>query len=197
MARPVTITNEQILDAARAVFLREGFSAPTAEIARAADVSEGILFKRFGSKDDLFHAALKIPRLDLAVTLQPLVGHDDIKANLEVAALELVAFFRELMPTVMTLWRRHAPNMKALWQGQEDPQPLRTLRELADYIEAEMAMGRMAKADPWVLARVLVGSTHHYVFLDQVGLQTVATPEAFAHDLVRTLWRGVAPSEDS
>ena len=197
MARPVTISNEQILDAAREVFLREGFTASTAVIARAAEVSEGMLFKRFGSKDDLFHAALKIPRLDLATTLEARIGQGDVRANLELAALELVSFFRELMPTVMTLWRRHAPNMKDLWQGQDDPQPLRTLRELAGYIEAEMALNRMTPSDPWVLARVLVGSTHHYVFMDQVGLQSPMEPEAFARNLVETLWRGVAPSEDS
>ena len=101
------------------------------------------------------------------------------------------------MPTVMTLWRKHAPNMKDLWQGQSDPQPLRLLRELATYIEAEMRLGRIRSADPRVLARMLVGSTHHYVFLNQVGLQAQLPADAFARDLVETLWRGIAPSEDS
>ena len=197
MARPVSISNEQILEAARSVFLREGFTASTSAIARAADVSEGILFKRFGSKDDLFHAALRIPRIDLAGQLDGVVGQGDVRANLEAAALQLIGFFQELMPTVMTLWRKHAPDMKALWQGQDDPQPLRILRDLARYIEAEVRLGRMAAVDPWVLARTLVGSTHHYVFLDQVGLQTPISREAFARDLVHTLWRGIAPSEDS
>ncbi len=197
MARPVSISNDRILEAAREVFLREGYGASTSVIARAADVSEGSLFKRFGSKDDLFHAALKIPRLDLAALLQARVGTGDVRTNLEVAALSLMAFFQRLMPTVMTLWRKHAPDMKALWRGQEDPQPLRILRDLAEYIEAEVKLGRMGPADPWVLARVLVGSTHHYAFLDQVGLQEPTPPEDYARRLVNTLWRGVAPSEDS
>ena len=197
MARPVSISNEQLLEAAREIFLREGYGASTSAIARAAGVSEGSLFKRFGSKDDLFHAALQIPRLDLAASLQPRVGTGEVRTHLEYAALQLMAFFRELMPTVMTLWRKHAPNMKALWQGQEDPQPLRTLRDIVHYIEAERALGRVNPGDPWVLARMLVGSTHHYAFLDQVGLGAAMSPEAYARQLVDTLWRGVAPSEES
>jgi hypothetical protein len=42
MARPVTISDEQILDAARAVFTEKGPRATTAEIAERAGVSEGI-----------------------------------------------------------------------------------------------------------------------------------------------------------
>ena len=196
MARPKTISNAQILEAARDVFLREGFSASTSAIARAAQVSEGSLFKRFGSKEDLFHAALEIPRLDLAESLEGRVGHGAVRGNLEWVAQRLLAFFDELMPTVMTLWRKHAPDMKALWKGQDAPQPVRILRDLVRYIEAEVRLGRIGPVEPAVLARVLVGSTHHYAFLCQLGLQVPMAPEAYARQLVATLWRGIAPSED-
>ena len=58
MARPVTISDEQILDAARAVFTEKGPRATTAEIAERAGVSEGILFKRFGNKAGLHRVAM-------------------------------------------------------------------------------------------------------------------------------------------
>lgn len=195
MARPVSISNDQILEAARNVFLREGFGASTSAIARAAGVSEGSLFKRFGSKDDLFHAALKIPRVDLKSVLDGRVGQGDVRDTLRRVAVRLLEFFEELMPTVMTLWRRHAPDMKALWRSQEDPQPLRILRDLAGYIEAEVKLGRMAPVDAGLMARIMVGSTHHYVFLGQVGLEVPMNREAYAHHLVEMLWRGVAPAE--
>ena len=57
MPRPRTITDEQIVEAARAAFLEQGFSATTAEIARRAGISEGTLFKRFATKEDLFEEA--------------------------------------------------------------------------------------------------------------------------------------------
>jgi AcrR family transcriptional regulator len=50
MARPSTIFNQQILDAARAEFLAHGFTkASTVDIARRAGVSEGSIFNRFST----------------------------------------------------------------------------------------------------------------------------------------------------
>ena len=50
MSRPVHIQHRQILEAARKVFLRRGYSVSTRLVARAAGVSEGSLFKRFKDK---------------------------------------------------------------------------------------------------------------------------------------------------
>jgi AcrR family transcriptional regulator len=45
MARIPKITNEQILEAAREVFLEKGFSGSTLEIAARSGVSEASIFK--------------------------------------------------------------------------------------------------------------------------------------------------------
>lgn len=66
MARSRSITDEQILEAARAVFLEDGFSASTLEIARRAGISEASIFKRFSTKENLF--------LQLLASLQHLIG---------------------------------------------------------------------------------------------------------------------------
>ena len=51
---------DNILDAARTVFGRRGYhAASTAEIAAAAGCSEPMLYKHFGSKQDLFVATLQ------------------------------------------------------------------------------------------------------------------------------------------
>jgi AcrR family transcriptional regulator len=58
MARRPSIRDEDILEAAREIFLAKGIRATTAEVAERARVSEGILFHRFKSKEGLFRAAL-------------------------------------------------------------------------------------------------------------------------------------------
>ena len=58
MARPVSIQNEAILEAARRVFMQHGYGASCARLARAAGVSEGSLFKHFKTKAALFMAAM-------------------------------------------------------------------------------------------------------------------------------------------
>ena len=71
MARPRSIDDSVILDAAREVFLELGFAGTTAEIARRAGVSEGSLFNRFGNKKQLFRAAIA-PRIEDAVWIADL-----------------------------------------------------------------------------------------------------------------------------
>ena len=84
VARPKSITNEQILGAAQDAFLESGLAATTADIARRAGISEGTIFKRFGSKDDLFLAAMGLEQEPPWVaTLDELVGNGDLRCNLE------------------------------------------------------------------------------------------------------------------
>lgn len=54
--------SEQILDAARRVFLDNGFAgARTKEIAAEAGVNEALIYRHFSSKEDLFEAAIVAP----------------------------------------------------------------------------------------------------------------------------------------
>nr|MDT0522477.1 helix-turn-helix domain-containing protein [Streptomyces sp. DSM 41633] len=53
---------EQIIDAARRVFEQTGFEgARTRDLAAAAGVNEALLYRHFGSKEDLFEAAVATP----------------------------------------------------------------------------------------------------------------------------------------
>lgn len=51
---------EQIIQAALAVFIEKGFSGTTtAELAKAAGISEVTLFRHFNSKQEIFHAGVE------------------------------------------------------------------------------------------------------------------------------------------
>ncbi len=51
---------EQIIQAALAVFIEKGFSGTTtAELAKAAGISEVTLFRHFSSKQEIFHAGVE------------------------------------------------------------------------------------------------------------------------------------------
>ncbi len=52
--RPITLTDDDLLDAARAVFLARGVDATTTEIARRARISESVIFHRYKTKEALF-----------------------------------------------------------------------------------------------------------------------------------------------
>ncbi|MFT3772087.1 MAG: helix-turn-helix domain-containing protein [Minicystis sp.] len=159
MARPVSIKDETIIAAARAVFLERGIQATTAEVAERAGVSEGSVFKRFKSKVDLFRAAMddQLHEPDWVRELPGRVGKGDVRANLEAVGLEMIGFFRDLMPLLMMSWSNPAPNGLPCTIAGPNPPPVRALRSLAGYVEAEMRAGRIRAQEPEIVARAFLG----------------------------------------
>lgn len=192
MSRPISVNTEKIIDAARVTFLEKGYQdATTATIAERAGVSEGSLFKRFKGKAELFCAAMELPPLDIVKTLPALVGTGDPKENLRGLALEFVGFFEQLLPKVMMGWshRRVMP-----WPPPTDAPPVVVLKALGAYFAAEMARGRVRRADPEITARLFVGSLWNYCFVQIISDDVLPMPkELYVRGLVEQLWHGMAP----
>lgn len=197
MARPVSIDEETLLSAAREVFLAKGITATTAEVAERAGVSEGTLFHRFGSKQALFSAAMR-PNPDGVfekLRLAERVGHGDLTESLSEVALELVTFLRGIMPCIMMLWSNRGESGLPSELEAPNPPPIRVIRELSRYFEAEMRAGRMRRVDPEILARAFVGGLMQYVFIETLGAVHGELPlpaEMYTRGLVDVLMKGVA-----
>jgi AcrR family transcriptional regulator len=200
MARPVSISDETILDAARQVFLERGIQATTAEVAERASVSEGSIFKRFKSKIGLFRAAMG-EQLDEPSWLKQLphrVGrHEDLREGLFELGMEIVDFFRELMPLVMMNWSNPGADGLPAIASEPDPPPLRALKSMTAFFEAEMRAGRLRRHDPEIIARTFVGGLNHFVFMDVVfrGREELPLAQAtYVRGLVNLLWKGIDPT---
>jgi len=61
MSRPRSIADQELLSAARKIFLRKGVHAPVSAVARELDVSVAALFFRMKSKEQLLARALLPP----------------------------------------------------------------------------------------------------------------------------------------
>ncbi len=198
MSRPATITTEQILNAARVVFLEKGIQATTAEVARRAGIAEGSIFKHFRTKHELFLRAME-PALQDADFLRELpqrVGSGDIREQLLEFSAGMLEFFRRMMPLLMMSWSNRdcglPPHLAA-----PDPPPIRTLRRITAYLAAEMQLGRLRPVDPEVLARMLLGSVQNYAFFELLLKAHDRTPmpaDVYLRGLVDVLWDGAAPS---
>ena len=198
MPRPSTIKDEQILDAARAVFLEKGISATTAQVARKAKIAEGSIFNRFPTKRELFQAAMQ-PQMDdpdFIRLLERRVGRGDLRRTWRDAGAEAIDFFRRVMPLMMMSWsnRDGGPFPKVL--STPDPPPLKGLRRVAAVLDKEMRARRLKRRDPQVLARVFVGSLQNYVFFELLmkanGLDVIPT-DRYLIELIDLLWNGAAP----
>ena len=203
MSQSLRVSNEQILSAAREVFLERGMRATTAEAAMRAGVSEALIFKRFGSKRALFERAMGGPEsfgeADWLVGLEDRIGTGDVRTHLEQLAGCGIEFFLRLMPLVLMSWSHLDGHAVAATRVEESPQ-FHARRRVEAYFEAERALGRIRASDSRLIARFYMGALFHYAAWhtmfgahDPAGLP----PQDYALGVVDTLWRGIAPSQES
>jgi AcrR family transcriptional regulator len=194
MARPITITDEQILEAARTVFLKDGMNASTVEIARLAGVSEGSIFRRFPTKDALFRAAIKPPSVPSWVReLDLLSGQGEMHDNLIRIVHEIIRFAQERIPFAMLGWS-HKPSSDSVCPDEEAP-IVRDDRQLARFLQQEVERGRLRACQVDMVTRLLLGPCLNLVLDSVVNKQPLTDEEIdrFTADLVETLWQGIAP----
>jgi AcrR family transcriptional regulator len=190
MARPPSISNQQILDAARAEFLGHGFTkASTLRIARRAGVSEGSIFNRFPTKDGLFRAAMDEAQPP-AFALDRYVGQGDLRTNLIDITVESVHYLSSLLPKLMLRWSERELGAKA----NVCSRPREILRALTAFFKAEKALGRVG-GDPPIIARMFMGSVWNYCFLQTVAGDRSMSAKTFAGRLVAGLWQGIDPAK--
>ena len=69
--RPTSDRQQRVLQAACALFLRDGYRVSMGAVAREAGVSKQTVYAHFENKDTLFHAAVEQLVLPLHATLTP------------------------------------------------------------------------------------------------------------------------------
>jgi AcrR family transcriptional regulator len=190
VARTTTITNEQILTAAREVFLEQGIGATAVDVANRAGISSGSIFKRYPTKESLFFAAMsKSPKPIWNAELEAAIGHGDPRADLLLIAERIVSFTKDALPRLMLV--------RSMGQTSELPTPPRIENDFASmvgYIGREMALGRIARGDPTIPALTLLHTCTGFAM--SLGLESAAMlfdADTFLEDFIAVLWRGLDP----
>lgn len=201
MARPTVINDDLLLATAREVFLRRGLNATTAEIAEQAGVSQGILFKRFKSKQALFRAAMNVednPAQPLPIDLDEMVVRGKVEDTLNYLGNLLVKKFFCIIPSTMMDWtgsREATDESSDCISGPEKAK--KGIQKIAGYLSKEVELGRLQCANCEILAQTFVGALWHYAFLlvtmGEVHKEPL-TPEQYVSGVVKILMTGVAPS---
>jgi AcrR family transcriptional regulator len=191
-------TRDRILDATKQVIEERGSArVTTKEIARAAGLAEGTLFKYFERKDDLLLAVVQenLPPF-LAVTHPERAGSRTLAEHLEAIAQAAMTYYAQLIPLMIAicgdaaLLARHREWMQAQQAG-----PQRIYERVAAYIAAEQRLGRLnAQRDPMSVAALLLGPSYQYAFLRYfMGADPLPLSDRqFVSGLVQTLMEGVA-----
>jgi AcrR family transcriptional regulator len=202
MPRPVSIQDDVILRAAREVFLEKGWDATTSEIAAKAGVSQGIIFKRFKTKQGLFQSAMQeqsdwgqIPAL-----LNSSVGRKGVETTLLELGTLFVEKFLSTIPTLMMAWsnKQEDQGTETAMDKQRASRALQAVKTIAAYLEAENRLGRIRETDFEVVAQAFVGALWHHAFLRVMlgnGKSGSAGERRYVKRLVRAIWSGIGPDE--
>jgi AcrR family transcriptional regulator len=204
MSRPPKITNEEILAAAREVFLEHGVSASTLAIAEKAGISEASIFKRFATKQALFLAAIGISETPKWVkVLSSHTPSAEIRTELTQICIQILEFYQEVMPRVFMLMTQGSlpvpPNLPIL------PPPIRDSQLLAGYLDRAIAQGYLKPCDSTTLGHMIVGAINNYVITQTIAAKIPLPvsffvpkfksiePTTFIRNLIETLWAGIDP----
>ncbi|MBZ9559159.1 MULTISPECIES: TetR/AcrR family transcriptional regulator [Modicisalibacter] len=191
---------ERLLDAARDVFLEQGYAgASVNEIVARAGGSLATLYKQFGNKEGLFMAALERHIATAWVVLEEgrreATVPEQVLYDLGRRMLEL-----SLDPGVMRLKRGlafEAERVPELGEMFLSRGPDRIRRELATYLAEQVARGRLVIDDPREAAGMfmgmLLGEWHIDALLGRRISTTTEACNARARHCTTVFLRGLVP----
>jgi AcrR family transcriptional regulator len=198
MARPRQVSDEDILDTARACFLEHGTAVSTAHIAGEVGLSQAALFKRFQTKENLIMQALRPPeepewvgRIGSGPDGRP------VPDQLNEIGRGMLGFLREIMPRILLL-KASGIDPEVLFRAFETPPPVRAHGALTRWFEAGCRDGRLSCRDSAHTALQFMGALHvRAYFCHMFGLEAdEAGDAAYIAGFVETFWSGLAPAED-
>jgi AcrR family transcriptional regulator len=198
MARPPKITTEEIITVARQVFLEQGAGASTLVIAERAGLSEAAIFKRFGTKQALFLAAMGISDNHPWVSvLSKGTPTPEIRKDLIEICTQILDVYQDVMPRVLMIMNQG--NLS--FPPPMVPPPIRDTQLLAGYLDRAMAKGCIKPCNGLAVAHAIVGGINSYVIMQNMPrlpfpissllpMKSIE-PDLFIQNLIDTIWTGI------
>lgn len=204
MARPRSISDDEILAAVRKCVFEHGPGVSTSCIAASIGISQATLFKRFDDKVNLLLCALvpQSPPMFLTLIeecpLDPLAFRQAM-VRVGVAAM---AHFRVVLPRIMAL-RQAGIAPERLMMQFDVPPPVLVKNGFTEWFQRAVDQGTIRCSDVSAFALGFMGGMQVRVFFD-VMIQPAERSQhnAFEEEdkhhvehLVESLWTGIQPSK--
>lgn len=193
---PGTALREHLIATAeRLLAERQLTEITTRDIAREAEVSDGVLYNYFASKNDLLVAAL-VRRFERDVTqfvdTLPQPGTATIEENLNIFARAMFNLNAHALPVVAGLIADPPLLQQFIRQIHQPPFGAQLYRQrVVAYLESEQQLGRLADVNVEAATTLLSGAA---AMLALSGLVQSRAPEDHSHeldDIVATLINGL------
>jgi AcrR family transcriptional regulator len=193
LPRPKTISDQSLLEAARMRFLADGIGASTRRIASDAAVSEGVLFQRFGTKEELFFLAMRLPAPDLGEAVRRAMRKRSRRQGLTVIAAAALDYLRDATPGLL-LVISHPARQARLAQGARDAHDMLAeafglhaafRRYLESLVEPEKSLGTHGQNAIGLLVSALLVQAIH----EQIGISSLKDSTHWLRSTVGTIDR--------
>lgn len=198
MPRQKSITDEEIVNAAKTVFMKNGFQATTAEIAEEAGISEGTIYQRFNTKVDLLKAVLDIPRNpEWVETINNIDREGNLRNDLTQLSNEIIDFFVDILPQINMAMCSHL-DQGPLFEAESEALPAEEIKQLILFFHREQKLGRISITDPEIVARMYLGAMFHFAFAEVSGLNDILPmpKQTYIRGVVENLMNGIVPDPE-
>lgn len=197
LGRTKTIEDEAILRCAREVFRAGGHAASTRDVARAAGISQAVLYQRFGSKEDLFFRAMTPDPPDLAALLGPYPPRT-ARADLKRIGARLTEYLASLTPTLLHVLAHPDSNPGRLVSWHAGLPFHAIVHALTDRFARLRADGLIGRVNPRAAALSFLAVVHAAAVVEAMTQAVGHAGEAsHAESLIEVLWVGLAPSGET
>ena len=155
MGRPPLVSREEIIAAARDVFVKEGLAASIRDVAAVAGISEAAIFKRFSTKAALIVAAMAPPPPDIPRLLAPL-DSADLRTGLAETMENIVGYFRELLPlTLPIVIPARCRALRLCRRARQQPRQRLWVRPSPHDWPSLVNAGRLRRLQPFAIAGIV------------------------------------------
>lgn len=193
---------EQIVAAARSVFEQSGFDgARTRDLAAAAGVNEALLYRHFGSKEELFEAAVAAPLETAVAKLVELSGTPPEIFDSQGAVMhertyrfiyDLLSVMEEIGPLLGVVLFGQSDRAADYFRNRIDP----SLTKIEDVISANLAAWPHKQFDSGLHVRLAVGMTWFLSVADKL-CERKRDRAATAEAITALLLEGVGSYRDA
>jgi len=191
--RPRQFTDEDILAATQTCILQLGPSVSTTVIAEKLGMSQAALFKRFGTKEKLFLAALSQPmqRNPISELVKDGPTDEPIREQMIDMGEAILAVMRHVVPCMAML---HAAGINpAEHLRHEDAPPIQGRKILTRWFQQAIDQGRVRPFNPHIMAVAFIGMLKARPFREIILADTAlkCSDRDYVVQLVDLLWAGI------
>lgn len=174
---------QQILERALDVFAEEGFDGATTKvIAERADVTQGLIYFYFPSKEDLFAAACQhqvaavVQRLSLDSAREAEAPTDVVVRRFVHRLIEALAEPRtiSLMKVMMRTHLHSSLFVDDSWRQPVRAFAIQLVKGLRGYLDDQVRRGALPELDTDLAAQVMMSAISHIMIRRAMGDETVA-----------------------